>query len=232
MTKKLVVKVRSDEDIANPAEFDHNWRVVSFNSRHYNYEDPEKYLTLRGTKDGPFDGRYVDAKDIGLRSKLRAGTAFILSYFEHSSCKWSLRGEGPQCRWDNTEVAGLLLWDHAPGDMGAKTYEDRAKDARGFLENYTDWCNGWGMGYEILIVEEDEDGEETETGDLDSCWGFYNSDSEYMVNEIVGNIKHYEKKHGTIKVEVASGRDILEVGGLETAIENRNKEAVKNGTTN
>lgn len=175
---KVIVKIQPDYDIMNPSVeggfYDHTWRLISFNNRHRSYENHEKYTN----------------PDIGLRRKLAVGTAFYLDYFEHSGCIWSLSGSGPQCRWDTSRMAGILIFDN-PKDMGAKTYEDRAKDAKNFLEIYTDWANGHGHGYII----EDEEGNQ-----LDSCWGFYDSDIEHTVNEIVSQLKYLQKEHGALEV--------------------------------
>ncbi len=174
---KVIVKILSDNDIQNPAEFmDCQWRLISFNNRHRSFEDHEQYTS----------------PDIGLRRKLAVGTAFYLDYFEHSGCIWSLAGSGPQCRWDTSRMAGILIFDKVQ-DLGAKTYIDRAKDAEIFLKLYTDWCNGHGHGYVI----ENEEGET-----LDSCFGFYDSDIEHTVNEIVSQLDWLTTEHGTLEVEL------------------------------
>ena len=66
---------------------------------------------------------------------------------------------------------------------GAKTYEDRAKDADQFLATYTSWANGEGLYYCI----EDEDGE-----NVDSCGGFYGNDADYMLDEMVHSLIGHE----------------------------------------
>ena len=174
---KVIVKILSDHDIQSPSEFmDCQWRLVSFLNKHRSYEDHEKYTN----------------PDIGLRRKLAVGTAFYLDYFEHSGCSWSISGSGPQCRWDTSRGAGIVIFDN-PKDMGAKTYEDRRKDAEIFLELYTDWANGHGHGYSI----------ETEEGEiLDSCFGFYDSQIEHTVIEIYSQLEYFEKEHGRLEVEL------------------------------
>ena len=156
-----------DSDIQNPSEFDGSWTLYSFSRRHASYRDPSEFFP---------NGR----PSIGLRRKLEVGTAFVLSYFEHSGCKWSLRGKGPKCQFDSVDVAGILIWENSVKDMGAKTKEQRAQDAEYFLTIYTDWCNGNGYGYDVT----DEKGEL-----LDSCFGFYGSEIAHMaeqVREVVG----------------------------------------------
>jgi hypothetical protein len=126
---KKTLTIGYDRDVDLPDTGYDGWKPTSFCQRHHNFQHPDNFC-LR------------ERKNIGLRRKLHVGLAFWLSYYEHGLCKWSLRGEGPQCRWDSVNTAGLLIWTGLPGDMGAKTYQDRATDARNFLDEYTDWCNG------------------------------------------------------------------------------------------
>lgn len=50
-------------------------------------------------------------------------------------------------------MAGILLWTGKPGDIGAKTLEGRADDARDFLESYNAWANG--HCYWFSLIEND-----------------------------------------------------------------------------
>mgnify|MGYP001579667606 FL=1 len=164
-----IVRLMADYSPENPATaFDGQWSIYSFNSRHASYADPEKFFP---------DGKPA----IGLRRKLAVGTAFLLDYFEHGNCVWSIAGTGPQCQWDNSRNAGLLVWEHPVKEMGAKTRADREKDAAAFLETYTCWCNGEVYGYEVLEIATLPCGH-TETRPIDdaSCWGYFGNDLDYM----------------------------------------------------
>ena len=171
---KLKVILEHDVDIECPADMDCQWKLYSFNTRHINHKTPEE-LGL-----GPQD-EYGEPKilNIGLRKKLSVGLAFILSYFEHSNSLWFIKGNKtmPDMQWDGTRIAGLLVWEHKPSDIGAKTYADREKDAEAFLESYNGWANGEGYMYRV----EDEKGE-----NKDSCAGF--DDSDYMLSQIVHHL--------------------------------------------
>ena len=173
--KSVTVYLDSDEP-QDPRDDDGNWTPYSFSPKHVQFQHPYKLgLSLDRDNDG-----IPKVKNPGLRRKLEVGLAFFLSYYEHGNCRWSLLGGGPTCAFDSVRVAGLLVWEHGPGDMGAKTYEDREKDAERFLESWTDWCNGHSISYRI----------EDENGDIvDSCGGYYASDSDYMSHEIVATIK-------------------------------------------
>lgn len=172
---KLVISIESDSDIENPCEGgDGQWKVISFNSRHWDSESIEDYFTPVYGPAPRYELEGFYATSIGLRRKLGVGTAFILDYYEHGSGHWSLSGEGNQCRWDSSSMAGIMIWEESPKNMGAKTLADRAKDARSSLELYNDWANGYGLYFSI----EDGEGEH-----VDSCGGFYNSDRQYMYRE-------------------------------------------------
>jgi hypothetical protein len=152
---KLTLQIEHDQDVDSPCNDDCQWKLVSFNRRHLSHGDPSQF----------FDEH--DNLKIGIRRKLDVGLAFWLDYYEHGLCRWSLSGSGPQCQWDTSSHAGILLWEHDPSEIGAKSYQDRAKDAKNFLEVYTDWANG--NCYWVQLIH--EDGME-----LDSCGGFIGKD--------------------------------------------------------
>lgn len=140
------------------------WEPVSFCTRHINFADPES-VGILGVD------QYGDARStVGLQRKLDCNTAFILSYYEHGLCDWFLKGHGlpgSDCRWDGTRIAGVLRWNGKAKDCG-KTLEDREKHAKGFIESYTQWCNGDIWGYRILNDEDEE---------MESCYGLFGYDS-------------------------------------------------------
>lgn len=188
----LVLTIGYDSDAECPSEFD-GWRLVSFGRRHVNYEDPNKWL-------GRTAAGIITGANVGINSKLRAGTAFILSCFEHGNCQWGLQGEVFQCQWDTAQVAGILVWEQDVGNLGPKTYKDRQQDARIFLETYTNWANGNVYGY----ILETEDGK-----DVDSCWGYYgDEDLKSAIKEAMGK----EDKIVRIKGE---GKDMFSLSEFE-----------------
>ncbi len=167
---KILHLLADDSSPDDPSEFDGAWKLYSFNRRHRSYKDPQAFFP---------DGK----PSIGLRRKLDVGTAFVLDYFEHGNCVWSISGGGPECAWDTSHGAGLLVWEHPVKDMGAKTRDGREKDARLFLETYTCWCNGEVYGYSIDEVVTLPCGH-TETRHVDSCFGFYGNDIAYMAEQV------------------------------------------------
>jgi hypothetical protein len=181
---KLIIKLWHDDCPEEPGACD-DWKAYSFSTRHSNYRDPESIF------EEDDDGNY--GPDEELQKKLDSGLAFFLDYFEHGQCMWSLAGEGPQCRWDTSRTAGLLVWEQDEESIGAKTVEDRRKDAKAFIERYTQWCNGEVYGYTVEAVTpcptcgQVEETDEVDF-DLPSCGGYYPDDIEYMVANMKDHI--------------------------------------------
>jgi hypothetical protein len=153
MPRNLTLTINTDHDTECPDASYDGWKLVSFGRKHASYEDPAKYVKAFDRRT-----REVTPANIGLAKKLKVGLVFFLSYYEHGQGAWSLIGEGTQCPWDTAYLAGLLVWTGKPGDIGAKTLEDRAEDARNFLESYNAWANGHCYWYRLT----NENGEEIE----------------------------------------------------------------------
>lgn len=165
---KLTVGV--DSDLESPCDTD-GWKLYSFGRRHVNYRDPNEFGWYGQVEDGK---PVIKGKEHRkLREQLKKGYAFWLGYFEHGNSVWfrsDLPPAGVEFRWDGVRFAGLLIWEQKPGNLGQKTwkYEDRAKDADGFLSTYTAWANGEGCYYRL----ETDEGE-----DVGGCGGFYDLDA-------------------------------------------------------
>jgi hypothetical protein len=166
-----ILTLMVDDSPQNPLEdFDDGFKLYSFSNRLKSYRAPSDFFDDNGRPR------------MWLRNKLRAGTAFLLSYYEHGGCVWSLRGEGPQCQWDSVDVAGVLVWERKPGDL-QPTYAKRRESAKTTLETYTSWCNGEVYGYSVDEVVTLPCGH-TEEKDVDSCFGFYGNDLDYMAEQV------------------------------------------------
>lgn len=174
ISNRLIINLNHDADCENPwEERDGSWTLYSFLRNHRTGEGLEKWLN-----------DWVPT--IALRKKLSVGLAFALDYYEHGGSVWSIAGTGYRCQWDTSPNAGIMVWENKPGDMGAKSKEDRQKDAETCLTEYNAWANGDCYGFSV------------ETGDgehLDSCWGFIGPDKSYMFDEIRGSVAHYMEKH-------------------------------------
>jgi len=188
---KLTVHIEHDSDLECPADQDCQWKLYSFCSRHVSFKHPDELGIVCNRNE------VVRVRDRKLATKIKNGLAHVLSYFEHGNSVWFRKdGEvtpGIEFQWDGVRVAGLLVWEHPANEIGGKTHEERAKDADGFLKEYTSWANGEGYYYRI----EDEEGEH-----VDSCGGFL-GDPDYMLDEMVHNLIGHE-------FEVEGDADYLE----------------------
>lgn len=122
-----IIEIYNEEFPPDPCD-DGEWEVKSFNRRHAHRVDPDSFRD----DDGNLSAE--------MRTKLEKGEAFVLDYYEHGNCQWSLSGTGPQCEWDTSRVAGFLIASHVK-DLPA-SLKERRELAASFLERYTAWCNG------------------------------------------------------------------------------------------
>jgi hypothetical protein len=149
----IEIQVMHDHGVENPCEWDCSWTVYSFNTRHGIYRDPDTF----------------DADE--MESLAAKGLAFPLGYYEHGNCLWTLAGTGPSCPWDSVGFAGWIVWEGDESDIGGDA-EQRRKDAAGFLDLYTRWCNGETYYIsKVRRIPEDDTGEGSYEEDDDACCG-------------------------------------------------------------
>jgi hypothetical protein len=125
MGRNLTLEIENDEDMVCPSHNDGAWKLYPFNTGLVDYRDPSEFRD-----------------DEEFLAKLKVGLAFVLDCYDHSGRTWSLHKEGRQCEWDTASGGGVLVWEEDEENMGAKTLEDRAEDARAFLKEYNAWANG------------------------------------------------------------------------------------------
>lgn len=163
------------------------WKVTSFNHRHSHFEEPESLgLSLELGDDG-----FPIIEDEDLKAKFEKGLAFFLSYYEHGNCDWKLNRTGRLPHdFDRASIGGIVTWESTEDDIGAKTVEDRAKDAANFLEVYTMWSNGETYEYAIDGFQTcTECGHDKDEEDLESSCAMIGSEHiESSLNEAVANL--------------------------------------------
>lgn len=155
----LQVVIRPDPDLECPADHDNAWRLYSFNSNHSSYKHPsELRLGLSILPDGTPEAPKT------LQRKIEAGLAFWVSYFEHGDSLWFRMNTpapaGVEFQFDGRRIAGIVVWEHKLSDLGAETYEERARDVDYFLRDYTAWVNGDCQCWYL----EDQNGEVVDSG--------------------------------------------------------------------
>lgn len=132
-TSKYNVELFYDADSDSPADWG-NFTLETFGRDKVTDVDVDQYLTESG-KMKP-----------SIQAKLKAGTAFLVDYFEHGQCKYSVAG-GHRDRWDTSPNAGIIFLEKHLTD-GA-SFEERKQIAEQELETYTLWANGEVYGYTI-----------------------------------------------------------------------------------
>lgn len=153
------IRIMRDESAECPNS-NSNWTLYSFNRRHRDSKDRDSFFT-----DGELDEEY--------KAKLAVGLAFLLDCSEHGNCNWEVRSREER---DHDHADGILVFEGGADDIPA---DAREKSAKGFCETYTCWANGEVYGY----IVEDSYGEH-----VDSCWGFYGNDLDYMFEEIGAHV--------------------------------------------
>lgn len=167
--KVVFVNLSYDDDPEDPHECDGFGKIMSLNTRHKAFDKQGIDLALETNKD-----------------------AIILSYYQHSGCMWSVRGEGVRDLFDTVDVAGVWIPDKPLLELAENLRGEKRRDkmlewARQACELYTLWCNGWVYRYEISIypLRSSKDSQpynqlsdyryETPE-DLDSCCGLFGND--------------------------------------------------------
>lgn len=121
---------------------------------------------------------------IGLRRKLEVGLAFTLGTCDH---EFRIVPDA-----DIEEAQGLMIWEHKPGDMGAKAFVYRQQDAQNELDEFNAWLSGDIYRYHLWSNTKDP---QYSSG----CGGYY--DALEMMKEIDNLILHDNrdgKFHGIV----------------------------------
>lgn len=182
---EVTITLDNDPDTSSPSENDLSWKIVTFGNKLITDGNPEEYCSGLDESGEPIPAT------LAIRNKLKAGSAFWLSYFEHGNSVYSIMGTGPQCRWDNVRVAGIVLFEHNPNEIGPKVktsaerYAIRQADCASFLAEYTQWANGECYWYRVECEEADFE---------DSCGGFIGSD--YCLEEVASSLVWFSKEWG------------------------------------
>ncbi len=169
----LIVNIAHSDSPESPCAND-GWKVHTFARHKFITDvDPDLYVKKYNRSTGE-----ITPANIGLRRKLEVGLAFWLGCYEHGEIQWALRGEQQSCQFDSTGLAGIIVWEDQPGDLGPKDYAGREADARKFLDTYTKWCNG----HVNDVWIDDASGERVES--FFECY-----DEKAMFEEIEGVVK-------------------------------------------
>lgn len=138
------VRVRFDQwaDAEPPHTLLGDTEIWSFNPRHACFKHP---LAVGLDRDG-YAGPTLE-----IQNKLRAGTAVILSAYEHGNIVWSRYNPGQPFCFDTAPVAGILLTKPCKGE----TREQREKRIDMMIDEWNAWCNGDVWSIEELDADDE-----------------------------------------------------------------------------
>lgn len=193
-TNVLRLRVEYDTCTDDPLADDEFVTLDLFEDRHSRGIDRESILD-----------DYGNVK-LSLRQKLRFGTAFVVSKYEHGGVSYWIYGQGgchQNDMWDTTSEAGILYLNLSRRDRRSrhyKTYESRLAAAKSVMETYTAWCNG--DTYSCDLTTDDEES-------IDGCGGLIGHD--YAKEEITASIRYYMSSHPELtKIDFVKESDWLE----------------------
>ncbi len=170
---RAVLKIDQDDASEDsPNDWEGGWKLYSFNRKHRSYKNPEEF----GIAERHRNGRYTLTKS--MRKQLDERKAFIVSYYEHGGCIWSLPDDAPKCLFDTVLTAGLLV--NRP--EGIASHTEAEKSAKEFLRAYTQWCNGDIWFYDWASIEEPRA--------EDACGGYYGLDG--LIAGIVESFNYHK----------------------------------------
>lgn len=189
-----------DPDTEDPSEYGIA-RIVSFNSRHGNFERPERYLvrecpecngygkTRPMTRTDDADCPKCEGTgEVECKLDEHPDVLAIMSYYEHGLCRWMV---GPSVvpdygGFDTTNVAGVMVWNGEDDERkwwNDRTDEERSKALDAIADEYTSWVNGDCYYYSLTELDECPTCHATTDGRMiDGCGGYIGSD--YFVESL------------------------------------------------
>ncbi len=184
----FILTISHDHDAERPDDKDSTsiGRMVSFNSRHTNFDNPDEWLAYQTECEACGGSTYADfaavkcesCEGYGYTTAVHPDVLATLSYYEHGLCRWMV-GESvvpDHGGFDTVSVAGVIVWN---GEDSEREWWDSLDDAHrrkileGIASEYTSWVNGDVWGYTIARNNFCmECGHDLDTEPLDSCFGF------------------------------------------------------------
>lgn len=184
------VKIHLDHDVEDPTNYG-LFKIVSFNSRHYNHGDKAYWLACQWEPDDPehelygyICDRWPNEKHMDHEHVLHPDYIATLSYYEHGLCKWMVGSSTvpDYGGFDTVGVAGVIAWKDQKSKqeyhewmsnaekLSYERYKERlAEVLDAVVEEYTAWCNGETYWFEVLEWDPEE---EDYSIDVDSCGGY------------------------------------------------------------
>lgn len=200
------LEIWHDHDVERPDE-NSIGRMVSFNNRHINFEDPEQWLADQTECEWCNGDGYGNESGIpgweppacqscdgyGYTTAVHPDVLATLSYYEHGLSKWMV---GPSTvpdygNFDTVNVAGVIVWNGEDSERewwGNLPEDERSKALDSIADEYTQWGNGDTYGFTLTTVDVCETCDtELEGRTVDSCGGFIGHSylAQYIRDEVL-----------------------------------------------
>lgn len=213
--KNLILSVGIDEYPANPlTDYDGMWTLVTFCPRGYAYDS----RITDQPRDDYFDWSEKHQEylpnTLDLFWKLRAGLAFTIS--RNRDEYW------PNDPGDMDGREGVVIFEHDPAEMGAKTPQERHADAAACLKEYSEWAQGNVYCYSLRSADSAAIDE--------SCCGFIGADwfTTMLRDEVFANLGACDVKVKGDAADLVSGFSGADLGAnvrIVDAFEEEEEEA-------
>jgi len=177
-----LVIVEPDLDATDPSD-ESPFKLVSFNTRHKAFQEPDTISGCRECGDSRLDGYHEGSVEDSVDDILierhpyvpNPDIVAVLSYYEHGACAWYRFGDasvaGQGSHFDTVHVAGVLLFEDE-NDQGVTRafWDNDVENKNEWIDSYLEEYSAWANGYVYIVTVEDRDGEI-----LDSCGGVYDT---------------------------------------------------------
>ena len=193
--KKYELTISYDPDTERPDSG--IGRMVSFGSRHVNFEHPDGWLSVQeectrcdgngwiedySQPENHNSAECEPCEGAGFTVHTHPDVLATLSYYEHGLCRWMV-GESTvpdHGGFDTVGLAGVIVWN---GEDSEREWWDGLDDNHrrlildGIAAEYTSWVNGdtyWYQLAELSVVHDcpNCNGHNFDTDLLESCGGF------------------------------------------------------------
>lgn len=161
----LTLRIENDDVYGDCPNDWGGWYYVDFDKSKRFSEDEKHYIHDESTRTNPIPA------NIGIKARLKAGTAFWVKLQQHSDSQWSLWTP----EW-GLSPAGIVIWKGSRKDLPGTFYQ-RKESASHFVENiWTKWAEGHVYRWRL----EDENGDDIED---------FGRDSEYDETQMFAEIR-------------------------------------------
>jgi len=201
--RDCLIKIYQDENPESPREWS-NLGIIAYKHRRYTLgeekiNDPIDWLTKK------LNRRKVEAYNDDVKNKLEAlfltrFVAFPLYLYDHSGI--TISTSPFSCRWDSGQIGYIYTTKEKILEAfgGKRVSAKMRKRAKGILLNEINTFDQCLRGDVYGFVAETKDGDH-----IDSCWGYFGNDWDYMIKEAEESIDYHIGEQAKKRAEQVKG---------------------------